>query len=103
MPNYKESAIVGTKYRRTLRIVGENPLGGTPSLTFVEEDVIVLPDETVTKPVGMVQVSLTDPAAVFDLLNPTDDSVIGSATYQDVYLHLYGLYRHLAAQRDAQP
>lgn len=103
MPNYNESTVVGTRYRRTLRVVGENPLGGTPSLTFVEEEVVVLPDDTITRPVGMVQTDLTEPLTEFNLLSPVDDSVIGTSTYQDVYLRLYGLYRHLAALRDAQP
>lgn len=101
MPNYNESNVSGTKYTRSPQVRISNPLGGVPSIQFKEEDVVVTDDGNVVQPKGALHESLTDPSVTFDVLNPLDDSVLTTATYQDVYNMIYSLYRHLAGLRDA--
>lgn len=47
-PNYQESAVTGTTWKRACRIFVENPLNGAPSMMIVEEEAIVLGDKTIT-------------------------------------------------------
>jgi hypothetical protein len=102
MPNYMQSSVSGEKYVRAKRVVLENPLNGVPSATFIEQEVINIgAAESVKRDVGALHQPMSDPYVTFQLLNPVDDSVIGSATYADVYAMLYSLHRHLAAIRDA--
>jgi hypothetical protein len=101
MPNYNQRTLSGDRYTRSKRVVIENPLGGIPSAMFLEQDVLVAGNETILQDLGAVRGVMTDPATPFPLLNPLDDSVVGQATYGDVYALLYSLYRKLAADRDA--
>lgn len=40
MPDYQESQITGSRWKRACRINIENPLNGIPSVLFAEEEVI---------------------------------------------------------------
>jgi hypothetical protein len=105
MANYKESQVSGTSWTRSYRVELENPLNDIPRIIFAEEDVYLINGETVTKeiirhPVYSAQDNLSDPTVAFDILSPVDDSVVGTATYQDVYVLLYSLYQALAIRRD---
>jgi hypothetical protein len=101
MPNYNQSAVSGDRYTRAKRVVLENPLDGVPMATFLEQDVLIVGDETLTRDIGAINAAMTDPATAFPLLNPADDAVIGEATYGQVYALVYSLYRKLATDRDA--
>ena len=105
MPNYKESQISGDSWVRAKRVILENPLGGAPSATFIEEQVISTAGGDVKLPVEgpVLTDSMTDPTTTFNLLNPADDSVIGTMNYGELYIAVYSLHRHLAAIRDAAP
>ena len=101
MTNYRATSEAAESYVRANRVVVENQLGVIPSVMFLEEEVITRGAETFKRPLNTLRAQMTDPATTFNLLNPADDSVIGSSTYQDVYVLLYSLHRHLAAIRDA--
>ena len=108
MSNYQQTSITGESWIRAIRVVLENPLIGTPAATFVEERAINLGSETITRPHGnLVEPFITsgDSANIteqFNLLNPETGAVIGSATYQDVYVILHSLYYHAVSKRDAE-
>jgi len=101
MANYKESSVSGTQYTRCKRIILEAPKGGTPSASFIEEDVIPTSNGEVRVQSGVLSEAMTNPNEVFDLKNPVDDSVIGQATYAQVYAMIYSLHRYVAGKRDA--
>ena len=103
MPDYKESAIAGRKWQRCFRIDLQNNSGQTPNAIFYEEERFTINAESIGKPVGHIQVALNTPTKTFQLLNPADDTVIGQAQHQDVYVLLYSLYRALADERDNPP
>lgn len=96
--------VTTTTYVRSNLITVDNPLGLPPSITFIEEMVEQVGDEPAEAigDTGSVSKTLTpeNSATTFDLLNPTDNSVIGSANYQDFQVMLYSLYIHLATERD---
>ena len=102
--NYKETSVSGSKWQRAATIVFYNPHAGVPSVTFNEEELAVVGEDTYTKSVGTLSAQFTDPSVSFNLLNPADNTtVIGSATYQDAYVMLLSLYLHLANLRDTPP
>lgn len=99
--NYKETSVVGTKYTRSNRVKIHNPLGSTSSIVFNEENVVITDDGVISERAGSISESLTNPLETFDIRNPETDEVIGTMTYQEVYVALYSLYRHLADKRDS--
>lgn len=103
MSNYKQSTVTGDSWVRATRVVIENGIGGTPAVSFIEEQVINLPGEVITRSAGNIAEPFTveNAAEAFDLLHPETGAVIGSATYQDVYVMLHSLYMHVATKRDA--
>lgn len=101
MTNYRSTSVTADSYVRANRVVVENPLGVLPSIMFIEEEVVTRGADTFKLPTSTLRAQMTEPATTFNILNPTDDSIIGSSTYQDVYVLLYSLHRHLAAIRDA--
>lgn len=104
MPEYKESSVAGTKYTRANKVVIENPYGGIPLMTIIEEDIYIFPDlqpTKVEKP-GNIYKSF-DPFNSFPLRNPLTDELLGTtSTEQDLQVIVYSLVRHLQAQRDLQ-
>ena len=103
MPDYKESQIAGKKWQRCYRIDLQNNSGAMPCAIFFEEERFTIGDESIGRPVGNMQVNFDQPLKKFPLLNPADDSVIGTAAHQDVYVLLYSLYRAVADERDTPP
>lgn len=102
MPNYKETAIsTGSSWTRARQVYIDNPLNGIRSITFVEELVVSTDGETIAKPTNLIKEDFSNPATEFNLLNPIDGSVLGTATYMDIYVMLYSLYMKIAADRDA--
>ena len=101
--NYKETTVTGASWVRANSVTVHNPLGGTGTIRFNEERVIVLEDKSIFEPVGSVQERLTEDkrSKVFALKHPETLEVVGQATYEQVYLLLHSLYLHLAAERDA--
>ena len=101
MANYQESNISGIKWKRCNEVQITNNLGTIPVIRFVEQCVVELGDGNhVVEPSGDVSETLTDPEELFNILDPTDDSITGAMQYQTVYAILYSLYRHVAEKRD---
>lgn len=103
MPDYKESQVAGKKWQRCYRIDLQNNAGAMPCAIFFEEERFIVGDETLSRNVGQMQVNFDQPLKAFPLLNPADDTVIGQAQHQDVYVLLYSLYRAIADERDNPP
>lgn len=104
MAEYKETTLAGTAYTRAMGVQVSN--GDThKAIEFQEERVINLSDgEVIRRPGGRVYSPFTTENALtaFPILDPTTGVDTGmTATYQDVYVQLYSLYLHLAAERDA--
>lgn len=103
MANYKEQVVTGeySEYQRSNKVIITNELGGMPEITFMEQVLAALPNgQRLQVKQDKCVDQLLDPAETFNLLNPTDDSIIGTAQYQEVYVLLYSLYRHVANKRD---
>jgi hypothetical protein len=76
-----------------------------PSISFHEEEKIILPDGTILPgpchdPKNVTQ-ALNDPSETIPLINPETGEVIGETTYGALYTVLYSMYIHLASERDA--
>lgn len=106
MANYQESNIAGTKYRRAFQVHVQNDMQHK-AITFEEEEVINLDGaDVIQKKVGSVSKALTADNAntSFALINTETGEPSGQTmTYQEVYAALYGLYLHLAVERDNNP
>ena len=102
MANYKETAVAGSKWTRSWQVVVENKYNQAPNVCFFEETIVDVGDGTpVSKLVpGQITEYFTDPSKTFDLVHPVTGAVIGSATYQDIYVMLSSLYLSLANKRD---
>ena len=103
MPNYKESAIVGTSWTRASSVVIDNTYNTTPSITFMEEEVFSVGSNFITKPKGslpLLRQQLVDPLETFPLLDPATDQPIGEVSHGQIYAMIYSLYQHLAKARD---
>jgi len=102
MANYQQLVISGDSWVRSNRIVIENPLNGTPNISFAEEKVVVLGDDILHSQFGLVMENMTDPASSFPVINPmTGESTGTTATHGDIYALLHSLYLDLAGKRDA--
>ena len=105
MADYNQTTITnGTIHTRAYHVNIENPLGGIPSVQFNEENVLDNNGVTTKFPSSSqpLQLSMTDPSVTFNLIDPTDGTtVLGTATYQQLYVSIYSLYLSLAAMRDA--
>jgi hypothetical protein len=101
MTNYRATSITGESWVRAYQVIINNRINLIPEITFNEETVVNTGSSLITSPIGHISKKFTDPSTTFDLLNPTDNSVIGSATYQEAYVLLYSLYQALALERDA--
>lgn len=105
MANYKETTISGSQYQRCWRVNIENPFEGTKEITFFEEQINVIGEDTITKMLSNVSKQLNETTAgiSFPILNPETGEAIPEGTtmtYQDLYVALYSLYLHLAEERD---
>jgi hypothetical protein len=103
MANYKEQIITGeySEYQRAYKVIITNELNKLPVIDFMEEVIATLPSGgSVIVKRDKCDDTLSNPVETFPLLNPNDDSVIGSAEYQQIYVMLYSLYRYIANKRD---
>jgi hypothetical protein len=102
MPNlYKPSDIVAQSWQRSNKVTVENELDQVPVITFSEEEVVLIKGNKVVLNRVLLQENMGDPSKTFDLLNPETDEIIGSASYTQIYIMLYSLYKKLALDRDA--
>ena len=105
MPDYKESEVSGTQFRRCNGLQFMNQLGvQTRAVVFSEEDVINIGGKHICTPAGSIFNGLTadNGSTESPLIDPVTGQVVGTATYQDVYNILSSLYLATAMARDAQ-
>ena len=102
MPNYKQNSITGEVYQRANQIVIDNPLGGIPRISFLEQEVITLSDGRVMQNnVPGCGINFTA-EETFPLVNPlTDESLGANVSHLDLQVMLYSLYKFLRSQSDA--
>jgi hypothetical protein len=106
MPKYNEESVTGTidktRYEYAHQINAYNPLNGQSKITF--KTCTVELDNNTGKEVTLgFKRNLEEPYVTnenFDLINPSDGSVVGSMDYDTVYLALYSLFFHVAAKTD---
>lgn len=104
MADYKEQIITGqySEYQRANKVIITNELNQIPIIDFLEEVIATLPSgQRLVIKRDKCDDMMGDPSEQFDMLNPLDDSVIGTGTYQQAYVLLYSIYRYVAAKRDA--
>lgn len=103
MPDYKQTTINGTSWKRAWRVECENPLQGQRKITFHEEQVLNAGEQQIRTPTGNMSVRFDTENALttFPLLDPDTGAQLGTATYAQVYRILHSLYMHSAAERDA--
>ncbi|MNL06078.1 hypothetical protein D3C87_1267040 [compost metagenome] len=100
--NYKETQIDGSSYVRCTRVVVDNGIDGSKSISFAEEQVISIVDEVIRRPIGNLSLSLTDSMGdSFDVLNPETGEVTGLMTFEQAYAVVHSAYMHAANKRDA--
>lgn len=105
--NYKESQIVGTEYQRARLVEIHNQKDVLPHIAFIEEMITVLPNRTLSAPVGQISTQY-NPTRMIELHNPeTGDPIIDGngaqmvMSQQMVMLAIHSLYMQLVRQRDA--
>lgn len=99
--NYLEQSLTGRSWQRAGHIEIGNGYGAVPWIRFVEERITELSNGHVNRAnAGSLTEQMTDPDTPFDLLNPADNSVVGTATYGQLGQLLHSLYYHLALARD---
>jgi hypothetical protein len=101
--NYRETPVAGTGWTRSNGVNISNPYNGMPVISFQEEQILEVNGTTFVKPLGQLTENFADPSKQFDLVNPADGMVIGTASYMEIYLILYSLYLKLTTERDNQP
>jgi hypothetical protein len=100
MANYKADKINGWQRARALRASYE--YGQETVVTFDEELLIQAAGQELHTNVGSVSATLTDLAGQsIPLLNPADDSVIGTVDINAVFASVYSIYRFMADRRDS--
>lgn len=101
---YKKTAIGdATTYVRPYQTISTGPLSGPNTLTIFEEKITVLADaSSVRSDLGTpeLEYTVTDPNAVFNVVDPTTGATIGTKTFAALKVEMYSLYLYLAALRD---
>ena len=102
----KHNSRQATVYTRAESIAIGNPLNGTPKIMFFLQEVEIDADgnESVLGTQGTrLQKTMEDATVSFNVLNPADNSVIGTATFGGLQALLYSLYFHLADEEANPP
>lgn len=97
MADYLETTVTGKTWRRAVRVVCDNPLGGTPTVNFVLQDVIKIDGVPTFKDAGNLYDSLTVENAFepIQLIDPTIDAIVGTITRAEIHAAIYSLFKHL--------
>lgn len=101
--DYRQSDIIGKKWRRSLHVECNNPYGGPAWIRFDEEDRVILSDgNTMGTPAGSVTKHFVDPSATFAVLDPANGVPTGqTCSHGQLYALLWSLYMDSVAERDA--
>lgn len=108
MPNYKSTTVQGESWNRWCRVMIENPLhmpefseNGVPSLLAVEEEISPKANNKLSHDIVANLGCSFDTTTTYPKLNPLTNEVIGTTNHSNIYVEVYSLIMHLAAQRDA--
>jgi ligand-binding sensor domain-containing protein len=102
MNNYVPTAASGTAYTRAKRLVMDNPLNGTQTVSVYEELVVQLNGDTVQQDKAGFTVQINDTSKTVALLDPETGAPTGQTmTYVQVYAAMYSAYIAWASMRDA--
>lgn len=100
MADYKTQEISGSSWQRCYKVTVLNNRNSTPTITFEEQKVYLMPDREVVLNVDSCSATF-DPAGVIDLRNPeTGDKVGHTITQAELYAIIYSLYMQTAEARD---
>ena len=103
MADYKQTDIAGSKYQRACRIMIENPIGGPPSVVFVEEEITTVTGQNpIHRLVGRLPVAY-DPNEMVTMIDPTTnlptETVYPASLAQWI---IYSIYWKKAGERDVE-
>lgn len=99
--NYKETNEQGQVWTRCYRVEVSNPYNGIQSVNMMEETIISIAGETITKP-GRLLTKEFSAGETVELVNPNNGEPLGiSITHQDLYVMMYSLWLKTAKERDA--
>jgi hypothetical protein len=101
MPDYRQETGTANAWRRASTITIHNPLGGTPSIVFHEEDAVEVNGKKFRASNAAQVTGFFDPAATFPLVHPLTGDVIGTGSQMEFQVLLHSLYLKLAGDRDA--
>lgn len=93
----------GKAYTRCHRVIIENPIGGTPSVLFMKQDVATIGDRTISGESGAFRMEF-DPSYKVMLRDPqTGELTGGYITQGDLYAGLYSAFITLALNDGVMP
>lgn len=100
MSNYQQTEAPGTAWRRCHKVILDNPINGTRSALFLEQEVAVVGDRTIASEAGHCQSSF-DPSAYVFLRDIETGELTGDYVTQGyIYQLLHSLYLGVAENRD---
>ena len=99
--DYQQSNVSGVRWRRFGNVSISNPLGGSPTVSCAEQEVVALGDREIAYGVGNLDFPF-DPDFSFEVLNPVTNEPTGSmASGATVYALVYSYVLAKAKERDA--
>lgn len=105
MPDYRQANGQANSWRRAREVHIKNPRGGTPMVSFVEEDVVQFGNQEARVPVlpaGGVAHGYFEPGGVIQMRDPQTGELTGTTvTHAELYAIMHSLYIQLALERDA--
>jgi len=102
-PDYRQSNVTGSKWRRSCHGEFDNGYGKVPWIRYDWEDRVQLADgTTIGTPAGSTLREFNDPAAVLALRDPQTGALTGQTiTHGELYAILWSLAMESAALQDA--
>ena len=104
MANYQETTASGTSWVRSNSVNIQNPLNGTPSVTFNTETVIQLEGgATIVQPNMRWINKVFNSTEEFPIINPETNEPTGTfSTHSELYALLYSLFIKTVTDLDTQ-
>ncbi len=101
MSNYKQTALTGESYQRCRLVEINNPYNKIPTVTFTEERITTLGENTLRdQPDAPIQVTFA-PEKIIDIYDPLTLLPTGSTvTMGEIYVLLFSAYLCYAHVRD---
>jgi hypothetical protein len=102
MTTYHETEVAGTTYVRCKQVAIYNPINKTPTVSFMEEKVVLLGEEqTLTIAIPGFLNMMYDPLQVVPIIDPETLLPTGSTVLMaEIYVMLFSAYLAAALARD---